>query len=91
MYPKYRIDKEKGKFVVRKFTGFDHSWAEYSKPLEIFDTEKEAQVYIGDIILTAQPTQDPKHPTIQEQNPHIFTPATKPLSDTKTLDEAENE
>lgn len=35
-----------------------------------------------------QPTQDPKHPTIQEQNPHIFTPATKPLSDTKTLDEA---
>ena len=51
MYPKYRIDKEKDKFVVRKFTGFDHSWAEYSKPLASFDTEKEAQVYIGDKLL----------------------------------------
>lgn len=58
MYPKYRIDKEKDKFVVRKFTGFDHSWAEYSKPLEVFDTEKEAQAYIGDKLLapTATPT-----------------------------------
>lgn len=57
MYPEYRIDKEKNKFVVRKFTGFDHSWAEYSKPLEAFDTEKEAQAYIGDKLLAPKPEQ----------------------------------
>jgi len=44
--------------VVRKFTGFDHSWAEYSKPLEAFDTEKEAQAYIDNKLLALnQPTK----------------------------------
>ena len=42
----YRAFKENGKYVVRKFTGFDHSWAEYSKPLATFDNESEANEYI---------------------------------------------
>ena len=46
-YPKYMVDKEKdGRFAIRKFTGFDHMWAEYSKPLEYFDTREEAEEYV---------------------------------------------
>lgn len=60
LYSKYRIDKENKKFVVRKFTGFDHSWAEYSKPLEAFDTEKEAQAYIDNKLLARKLTNKDK-------------------------------
>ena len=45
-WPTYMVSKEKRKYVVRKFTGFDHSWAEYGKPLEIFDNKSEANKYI---------------------------------------------
>lgn len=41
--PTYRIDKEKGKYVIRKFVRFDHSWAEYSPPIASYDTENEAK------------------------------------------------
>lgn len=44
--PTYRVDKEKGKYVVRKFVEFDHSWAIYSKPLDTFDTIHGAKEYI---------------------------------------------
>ena len=64
MYPKYRIDKERGKFLVREFTGFDHSWAEYSAPTASFDTKKEAQIYIGDKLLTET---KPTAPTEQKE------------------------
>ena len=46
-YPKYKIDKEGHAYVVRKFTGFDHHWAEYSKPIKAFDTKKEAEMFIA--------------------------------------------
>lgn len=45
-YPKYQVGTWKGKHVVRKFIGFDHMWAEYSKPLASFDTEAEAQAFV---------------------------------------------
>ena len=44
--PTYRIDKEKGKYAVRKFVEFDHSFAVYSKPLDTFDTIHGAKEYI---------------------------------------------
>ena len=44
--PEYKIFKEKGKYIVRKFIGWDHSWAEYSKPLATFDTEAAAKEYL---------------------------------------------
>ena len=44
--PTYRIDKEKGKYAVRKFVEFDHSWAVYSKPLDTFDTIHGAKEYV---------------------------------------------
>ena len=44
--PTYRVYKEKGKYVVRKFVEFDHSWAIYSKPLDTFDTIHGAKEYI---------------------------------------------
>jgi hypothetical protein len=51
LYLKYRIDKENKKFVVRQFTGFDHHWAEYSEPIASFDTKKEAENYVQEILL----------------------------------------
>ena len=51
-WPTYKVFKEKGKYVVRKFTGFDHSWAEYSKPLATFDKENEANEYIDSLEAT---------------------------------------
>ena len=44
--PTYRVDKEKGKYAVRKFVEFDHSFAVYSKPLDTFDTIHGAKEYI---------------------------------------------
>ena len=43
--PTYRIAREKGKYAVRKFVEFDHSWA-VSKPLDTFDTIHGAKEYI---------------------------------------------
>jgi len=45
-YPKYDVGKYKGKYVVRKFTGLDHSWAEYSKPIQSFETKQEAEQWV---------------------------------------------
>lgn len=45
-YPKYQLGTWKGKHVVRKFTGFDHHWAEYSKPIVEFDTKLKAEQWI---------------------------------------------
>ena len=44
--PTYRIAREKGKYAVRKFVEFDHSWAVYSKPLDTFDTIHGAKEYV---------------------------------------------
>ena len=48
-WPTYKVFKVKGKYAVHKFKGFDHSWAEYSKPLATFDTESDANEYIGSL------------------------------------------
>ena len=52
--PTYRVDEEKGKYVVRKFVEFDHSWAIYSKPLDTFDTIHGAKEYIRLLELEAE-------------------------------------
>ena len=44
--PTYRVDKEKGKYVIRKFVRFDHSWAEYSPPIATYESEAEAEVAV---------------------------------------------
>ena len=62
--PTYRVDKEKGKYVIRKFVRFDHSWAEYSPPIATYESEAEAEgeeLYLdndGDIAKSLTPVRN---------------------------------